>query len=442
MAKRKITEIAEEALKGFLPENGYELYNTEFVKDIHPMTKVTNVLETGKTEKNCFYFSSAVTNVARIAPLYKEGEIVGAIDYDIFTNGPEIQNFLDKLSEYSDRNILNFNTTFRSMYNASKKANPIKYTINDFIGDSYASRNIKAQIANLSESDSTVLITGNTGCGKEIVAHAIHNISNRCQHPIIAINCAAIPETLFESELFGYDEGTFTGACSGGKRGYFEMADKGTIFLDEIDQIPYHIQPKLLRVLQEKKVTLIGGRTVPVDIRVIAATNKNLWNMVTENKFREDLYYRLNVVEINIPPLAERKEDIPLIADDQLKKLNMQMAKNVRSISSEVMELFLNYDWPGNVRELNNLLERSMILCHEDTLNLEHLGSFVSKALETKQDSALSAETPLEQIRMRAEADAIRKTLDLVGGNKSKAAGILKISRTALYDKMKKYHIL
>ena len=157
-----------------------------------------------------------------------------------------------------------------------------------------------------------------TGCGKEVVAHSIHNTSRRCKNPLIAVNCAAIPESLVESEFFGYEEGSFTGAQKGGKTGLFELANHGTLFLDEVDQLPYHIQPKLLRVLQEKEVTRIGGTPTPVDVRVIAATNKDLWQMVLDDKFREDLYYRLNVMEIQIPPLAERKEDIPLLVEHQL----------------------------------------------------------------------------------------------------------------------------
>ena len=328
------------------------------------------------------------------------------------------------------------------MYDSSKKNAQIKYSITDFIGQSAAARQIRQQIANLSESSSTVMICGKTGCGKEVVAHSIHNTSRRCKNPLIAVNCAAIPESLVESEFFGYEEGSFTGAQKGGKTGLFELANHGTLFLDEVDQLPYHIQPKLLRVLQEKEVTRIGGTPTPVDVRVIAATNKDLWQMVLDDKFREDLYYRLNVMEIHIPPLAERKEDIPLLVEHQFQKINQETATNVKNISNEVMELFLRYDWPGNVRELNNLLERSVILCQEETLKPEHLGSFVSKVLDSQVELLLNEEAPLEQIRMRAEANAIRKALELTGGNRSKTAEMLKISRTSLYDKLRKHHLL
>lgn len=412
------------------------------VNEVHHVSKITNALKSGKPIKNCFYFSSDVTNIARIEPLYDGDKLVGAIDYDIFTNGQDLNDFLEKLEEYSGKGLLNFKDTFHSMYDSSKKNAPIKYSITDFIGQSAVARQIRQQIANLSESSSTVLISGKTGCGKEVVAHSIHNTSRRCKNPLIAVNCAAIPESLVESEFFGYEEGSFTGAQKGGKSGLFELANHGTLFLDEVDQLPYHIQPKLLRVLQEKEVTRIGGTPTPVDVRVIAATNKDLWQMVLDDKFREDLYYRLNVMEIQIPPLAERKEDIPLLVDHQLQKINQEAATSVKHISKEVMELFLRYDWPGNVRELNNLLERSVILCQEDTLKPEHLGTFVSKVLDSQVELMLTEEAPLEQIRMRAEANAIQKALELTAGNRSKTAEMLKISRTSLYDKLRKYHLL
>ena len=412
------------------------------ITEIHPLSKITNALKTGESEKTHIYLNSDVVNIARIEPLYDDKELVGAIDYDIFTDGQELREFLDVIADYASKGLLNYSDTFHSMYEKSTKSKKIKYTINDFIGVSQAAKELRLQIANLSESNSTVIISGKTGCGKELVAHSIHNTSKRCMHPIVEVNCAAIPETLVESELFGYEEGTFTGAKHGGRIGLFEKADKGTLFLDEVDQLPYHIQPKLLRALQEREITTIGGKTKPVDVRVISATNKDLWQMVKEGKFREDLYYRLNVVEVIIPPLSERKEDIPLLAHYQLKKLNEQMGKSVEYISEEVLKLFMEYAWPGNVRELNNLLERSLLLCHGDTLKLEHMGGFFSKVLDEQPDLDFSPIAPLEEIKLQAEKRAIEKTLELTNGNRTKAANVLKISRTALYDKLKRYNLL
>ena len=299
------------------------------VSEVHPATKILNAARSEKFDETCFYFASDVTNIARIKNLYRDGRLVGAIDYDIFTDGVELKEFLQKVSEYAEKGFVNLQDTFQSMYETSKKQQPIKYCVTDIIGKSQAMTALRMQIAQVSESNSTVLVTGKTGCGKEMVAHSIHNLSRRCKRPMITINCAAIPEALVESELFGYEEGSFTGAKRGGRIGKFEMADKSTVFLDEVDQLPYHIQPKLLRVLQEREVTRVGGETKPVDIRVIAATNKDLWQMVQDGKFREDLYYRLNVVNVHIPSLSERPEDIPLLANYQLKRLNKEMTKEV-----------------------------------------------------------------------------------------------------------------
>lgn len=412
------------------------------ISEVHPASKIGNAIRADRFNETCFYFASNVTNVAKIKGLYQDGKLMGAIDYDIFTDGQELKAFLDELSAYSEKGYINLQDTFQSMLETSRKQHAIKYCVTDILGKSPAMVALRMQIGKISESNSTVLITGKTGCGKEMVAHSIHNLSLRCKHPMVEINCAAIPENLVESELFGYEEGAFTGARRGGQIGKFELADKSTIFLDEVDQLPYHVQSKLLRVLQEREITRIGGGTKPVDIRVLAATNKDLCQLVREGKFREDLYYRLNVVEIHIPPLAERKEDIPLLVNDQLKKLNKEMAKEVRGISAETMELFLNYDWPGNVRELNNILERAVNVCQGSVLELEHLGSFVSTVLEKLVAVDFTAASPLEQVRNRAEAEAIRRALELAQNNRSRAARILKISRTALYDKMVKYHIV
>ena len=291
------------------------------------------------------------------------------------------------------------------------------------------------------KSNGTILLRGETGTGKEVIASSIHNESLRADGPFLAINCATFNENLMESELFGYERGAFTGANRGGKAGKFEMADGGTLFLDEVNSLPYHIQPKLLRALQEKEVTRIGGKPRPVNIRVIAATNQDLWKLVEEGKFREDLYYRLNVVEIDIPPLAQRREDIPILAQHQLHKLNRQMVKRVERISDEVMALFEAYDWPGNVRELNNILERAMNRCRGDTLEVENLGDFVTKVLNKQVEVDWEDENPLEKVRMQAEKEAIQRALEVTKGNRSQAARLLKISRTSFYDKLEKYRI-
>lgn len=411
------------------------------ISEAHPVSKLRTAVEKGAGVKNAFYFVGGSTNIARIKPLCQDGKLIGAMDYDLFVDGVELKKFLNQVVDYSIRGFLNLDETVETIFQTGKELQKGKYCVNDFLGNSAAARDLRCQISSLNESDSTVMIRGATGCGKEIVAHAIHNISRRRRKPMVEINCAAIPDTLVESELFGYEAGTFTGANRNGKAGKFEMADGGTLFLDEVDSLPYHVQPKLLRVLQEKEVTRIGGRPQPVDIRVIAATNQDLWKLVEEGKFREDLYYRLNVVEIDIPPLAQRREDISILAQHQLHRLSRQMAKRVEGISDEVLALLEAYDWPGNVRELNNILERAMNRCQGDTLEVEDLGDFVAKVLNQPVDVDWENENPLEKVRMQAEKAAILEALKVTGGNRSKAAKLLKISRTSLYDKLEKYKI-
>lgn len=412
------------------------------IEEVHPTSKICMALKTGKEERTCFYFSIGVTNIARIKPVYQEKHLIGAIDYDLFFDNMDLKIFLDKIVQLSLNGFLNLSETIETIMEGSKKLNKVKYCVSDIIGESDQMRDLRRQIHDLSESESTVMILGSTGCGKELVAHSIHNISRRRGKSMIEINCAAIPENLVESELFGYEEGTFTGANKGGKIGKFEMADKGTIFLDEVDQLPYHIQPKLLRVLQEKEICRIGGKTRPINIRVIAATNKNLKNLVSQGKFREDLYYRLNVVEIRIPLLAERKKDIPLLANHQLKHLNSVMGKQVESIADEVLQLFYEYDWPGNVRELNNILERAMNRCRGNQLTMEHFDHFFLESVSHSiSHETIDSENPLERVRDLAEKSAILKALSICQNNRSKTARLLKISRTSLYYKMQKFNI-
>lgn len=408
------------------------------ISEIHPATKILNALDERNSDELCFYFASDVTNIARIKAIKQNGKIVGAIDYDYFTDGTSLKTFIDKIYEYSRKGFINLQDTFQSMLEESRNESVIKYVVTDIIGKSQSIRELRMQIGKIAESDSTVLVTGKTGCGKELVAHSIHNLSLRCKKKMIEVNCAAIPDSLFESELFGYEEGSFTGAKRGGQKGLFERADKSTIFLDEVDQLPFHVQPKLLRVLQEKEVTRIGGVPKPLDIRVIAATNKDLWQLVKEGRFREDLYYRLNVVELDIPPLKDRKEDIPLLVNHQLKKLNKEISRSIKGVSNDVIEVFMNYDWPGNVRELNNVLEHAVNVCRDEFIRFEDLGNFIYKTAGRMLDISFDSENPLEDIRNNAEKEAIKTALKLTNNNRSKAAELLKISRTALYDKINK----
>lgn len=423
------------------------------IEEVHPTSKIGTVLHTGLEQRECFYFIGGVTNIARIKPLKKGTELVGAIDYDLFDDDADLRRFFDKLVELSMSGVIDLKESIGAILKKYKGSKKLKYQISSIIGESPQILEVKKKIYDIAESNSTVLIMGETGCGKEIVAHSIHNISRRKFEPMIEINCSAIPESLFESELFGYEEGTFTGAQKGGKAGKFELADKGTIFLDEVDQLPYHIQPKLLRVLQEKEVSRIGSNSRPIDVRVIAATNKNLKELMEKNLFREDLYYRLNVIDITIPPLSQRTQDIPLLVDSHIKKMNQLLYKNVSGISSEAVKLFYDYHWPGNVRELFNMIERAMNVCDGTVLRLQDFGDFFSMKGKHEGNEptfsqggssfiAVSEESPLEKVRDLAEREAIISALATCRGNKSKAADLLKISRPCLYYKMKKNQIM
>ncbi len=301
------------------------------------------------------------------------------------------------------------------------------------IGNSAALESVLEQVEQVAPTDSTVLIQGETGTGKELIARAVHNLSARCGRPFIKLNCAAIPFDLLESELFGHERGAFTGAIAQ-KVGRFELADKGTLFLDEVGDIPPGLQPKLLRVLQEQEFERLGStRTHKVDVRLVAATNRNLVDMVKRNEFRSDLYYRLNVFPIPLPPLRERREDIPALVTHFVEILSRRMGKHIEHIPPEAMSALALYEWPGNIRELQNFIERSVILSAGSALRppLAEL-----KRAEVESTEAITLE--------EAERDHIRKTLEstrwVVAGPNG-AAARLGMKRSTLYFRMQKLGI-
>ena len=293
--------------------------------------------------------------------------------------------------------------------------------------------------ARVATGDATVLLLGESGTGKELFARAIHQAGSRRSGPFVQLNCAAIPENLLESELFGYEEGAFTGALKGGKPGKFELANGGTIFLDEIGDMPLAMQAKVLRVLQQKSLERVGGTEENrVDVRVVAATNRNLKEMLSQAQFRLDLYYRLAVIKLQIPPLRERGHDIILLAEYILKKLNLKYGLHLEGLDQKVAKMMLYYSWPGNIRELENVLEFAcnMVEKGERQIMVQHLpGDFSSGGDNLK--SPLSLEMNLAA----AEKTALMKALELSGGNKQEAARILDIHRSGLYQKLKKYDL-
>lgn len=318
--------------------------------------------------------------------------------------------------------------------------------LDKIVGNSPQIAKMKDQIVKAARSASTVLIEGETGSGKELVAHAIHVLSPRRDGRLIKVNCAAIPAELLESEFFGYVEGSFTGARKGGAAGKFEMSNGGSLFLDEIGQMPFPLQPKLLRALQEREIERIGSsKSIPIDTRIIAATNESLVQLVDEGKFRSDLYYRLNVIKITIPPLRQRREDIPLLLNSLLKQLNYQLHLQIPGIERETVAHLMEYDWPGNVRELQNVLERAMNLAWCETLEWKHFSDYFShlQPLETKPLFTKGPSTPaLRHSVDCAERGILADALRHCGGNKAKTAKMLGISRTILYKKLHRYDLL
>ncbi len=370
---------------------------------------------------------SGKTVVAQAAPIIVNGEMKGsvAVLHDIST----IKDLTDKLEE------------------AEKKLRQLtyKYKPEDIIGSSKAINEVRKLIEKAAKVPATVLLRGESGTGKELFANSIHAQSSRSHKNFVRVNCAALSDSLLESELFGYDEGSFTGALKGGKKGLFEEANKGTIFLDEISEISLNTQAKLLRVLQEKEIMRVGSnKNIPVDVRVIAATNADLSKAIKEGKFREDLFYRLSILPIYIPPLRDRKEDIPLLVKSFIAKFNDEYGRNIVDISEEALRILQSHNWPGNVRELENTIGRAIIYMNinEKVIDTIHLPHF-NKKKSPVDDRVIAYEEAdsLESVLSKTEAEYIKKLYYKLDKNKTRTAKELGISIRSLYYKMEKYGI-
>ncbi|OOP70771.1 sigma 54-interacting transcriptional regulator [Clostridium beijerinckii] len=399
------------------------------VNEVIENTRMPIVLETGKEEVAQLHKIKGSYMIASRIPIVKNGEIIGVVGKVLFRNVKELNSLYKRISVIEKELA-----TYKSKLREFNKAN---YSLENIIGESEPIVMAKAIVEKAAHTNSNVLILGESGTGKEIFAHAIHSESNRHEGPFVKVNCAAIPSDLLESELFGYEAGAFTGAKKEGKIGKFEIANEGTIFLDEIGDMPLHMQVKLLRVIQEREVEKVGGvASKKINIRIIAATNRNLERLVEEGKFREDLYYRLNVVTIEIPPLRERGNDIILISNHLIKKLSVDLDKKVKGISKEAEQYLKTYEWKGNVRELENVLERAInIMENSEIIEVKDL----PKEITGKKVSMVPKK--LQDILAESEKNAIILALRAADGNKTKAAKILDIGRTSLYEKIEKYKI-
>lgn len=432
----KNTEIImiNEVFADYLGHTRAELIGQK-VKTIDPNTRFPYVFKSKRPEIAYKHkFSNGHTAlVHRIPVLDDQSEVLYGFGMVIFDD-------LKKLQEVLERNKLLEGKL--SIYQEELKSiRGAKYSWETIIGNSLTIQKVKGISSKAAKTDSNVLIIGESGTGKELFAHAIHNDSKRFDGPFVKINCAAIPKDLLESELFGYEEGAFTGAKKQGKVGKFELANGGTIFLDEIGDMPMEMQVKILRVLQEREIERIGGnRTIPVDCRIIAATNRNLRERIKENEFREDLFYRLNVINIEVPPLRERKEDIELLALKLMEKLSETLGHHVNNVTVEALECLKQYNWPGNIRELENIIERAINMTDNETIEVFHLPQYIFIKAQNAMPEMPQIQNLKEAVE-EVEKTTITNCLISVQNNKFKAAKLLGISRTSLYEKIEKYRI-
>lgn len=399
-----------------------------------PLSKMPENLMINKP-KPVYYHTDIGIGVSVHVPLFENGKRIGLLEYDLLSNPRLLYEFPNSYSRFLDDALKSIK------FKMSGQGIEAKYTIDSIIGHSEQINNLKAQIAVAAKSNSQVIITGETGTGKEMVAQAIHNLSERRTRKMISLNAAAIPENLVESELFGYKEGAFTGAKHGGMKGKFELADKSTLFIDELSKLPLSVQPKLLRVLQEKCIEPIGSDDViPVDVRIIVSTNEDLKKLVEQGKFQADLYYRINVLNIQTPPLRTRFEDLPELLMTKIEELNYLLGKNITGVDPKVYESIRKYNWPGNVRELYNKLEQAMNYAQGDELQVEDFFWDESTPLNRRVVFDVN-QKPIDAVRDKAEKELLIQVIEMCNGNKSEAAKYLKINRTLLYQKMKRLGI-
>ncbi len=401
----------------------------ESVKDVIENTRMQVVVKSGRKEIAHMQMVNGQNIIATRVPIKINGKIIGAIGKVLFKDPEELNEFNKKVVKMEEE-LFRYKLVLDLEHIA-------KYDLDDIITKNPYMIKIKEKIKIIAETSSNVLIQGESGTGKELFAHAIYNNSKRYGKPFVKVNCSAIPYELMESELFGYEEGAFTGARKGGKIGKFEAANGGIIFLDEVGELPLNMQSKLLRVLQEREITKVGSlEEKKIDVRVIAVTNRDLEKMVEQGLFRLDLYYRLNVVNICIPPLRSRRGDIEVLIKHLIKKITKEEDLEVKGIDEDTLSIMNNYNWPGNVRELENTLERAINFLDEDRIiRPEHLPP---KILEyTEEDTIYNLKESIKELEKRE----IEKALLITNGNKLQSAEKLGISRVSLYKKIEEYDL-
>lgn len=425
--------------KAFLDFLGIKLKDIQGkpLTDIDPTVRLPIVVKTGKAELGQKHkFQDGREVIAHRIPIFYGEKIIGGAGIILID---DLSYFYKQAMEANTIKILE-----TMKVNKAKDVFKAKYKFDDIITQSDIRIESKKRATNYSKTDFTVLITGESGVGKELFAHSIHQASNRSKGPFVSVNCAAIPDTLLESELFGYVEGAFTGAKKTGRQGKFEIANGGTILLDEISEMPLSLQAKLLRVLQEKEVRRVGdNKLIPLDVRVIAATNSKLERDIEEGKFRADLFYRINVLNLNLPPLRETKQDIPLLINHFIT-LMFQNFGIYKKFSEDVIEVLKMHEWPGNVRELKNIVERIAVNTEKNTVTLEDIPSYIVEKVNKikfyeKSNSLLQGS--LKNTLGEVEKEIILDTLNVCHGNKAQTAIILGIPRMTLYRKLKSYGI-
>jgi transcriptional regulator with PAS, ATPase and Fis domain len=412
---------------GIDPKEQIGKHCTEVIEN----TRMHIVAQTGTPEINQSHRIRGQNMVVQRIPIWKNDKVIAVFGQVMFKDVKDVGKLAKELSlleskvKLYEEELINLRST--------------RYTFDSIFGKSEAIRNLKREALRASTNSFPVLITGESGTGKELFAQAIHHASPRRLHPFVRINCAAIPKDLLESELFGYDEGAFTGAKVEGKPGKFELAEHGTVFLDEVGDLPLEMQPKLLRAVEDKEMERVGGTNiVRSDFRIIAATNQNLEDMLVSGRFRKDLFYRLNVIPLHIPPLRQRRSDIIPIARHLLEQMAQEANLYKIKLVREAEKALRNYHWPGNVRELSNVLERAMSALEDDCVQLQNLPFYI---YSNHQNRAARQTSTLREVSAKTEKEAIRYALEQTAYNKAQAARLLGIHRTLLYKKIKKYHL-